>query len=86
MQLVLIAAMIVMFYFFSIRPQAKRQRAHQDMLAGLTTDDVVVTRGGMIGKVADVTSHVLVLEVQDHVRIQVPRAYVEGKWTAPVAA
>jgi len=56
------------------------------MLAKLTTNDVVVTRGGTIGKVVAVTDDVLVLEVHDPARIEVPRAYVEGKWSAPAAA
>jgi preprotein translocase subunit YajC len=86
MQLLMVVAMFALLYFFSIRPQAKRQRAHQNMLAQLTTDDVVVTRGGTVGKVVSATPDTLVLEIQDPSRIQVPRAYVEGKWAAPTAA
>jgi preprotein translocase subunit YajC len=80
--LVLMGVMFVLMYFFQIRPQTKRARAHADMLAKLTTDDVVVTRGGTVGKVTAVTGDMLVLEVQDPTRIQVPRSYVEGKWAA----
>lgn len=84
MQLLMIVAMFGLMYFFSIRPQAKRQRARMDMLSRLTTDDVVVTRGGTVGRIVASTPDTLVLEIQDPTRIQVPRAYVEGKWTAPV--
>jgi len=86
MQPIVIAVMMfAALYVFSVRPQIKRQRELRDMLARLATDDVVVTRGGMIGKIAALTGDVVVLEVQDQVRIQVPRAYVEGKWVAAAA-
>ena len=84
--IVMMLVMFAVFYLVLIRPQAKRQRQHQAMLAQLGADDVVITRGGVIGRIAEVAGDVLVLEVQDRVRLQVPRAYVEGKWTAPQPA
>jgi preprotein translocase subunit YajC len=84
--LVPILLMIVVFYLFMLRPQAKRQKERQQMLAKLGVDDLVITRGGVIGRVRAVRGDVLDLEVHDQVRLQVPRAYVEGKWTAPAPA
>lgn len=78
--MLLMVVMIAVFYLLAVRPQAKRQREHQAMLAQLGADDVVVTRGGVIGRIAEVAGEVLVLEVQG-VRIPVPRAYVEARWT-----
>lgn len=73
------------FYFIMIRPQVKRQKEHQAMLSKLGKGDEVITRGGVIGKITGVSDDgVLVLELQEKVRVRVPRAYVEGKWDGKV--
>ncbi len=74
------------FYFLMIRPQVKRQKEHTAMLSKLGKGDEVITRGGVIGKITgvDETNTVLVLELQEKVRVRVPRAYVEAKWEGKV--
>lgn len=73
------------FYFMLIRPQAKRQKEHGQMLEALQKGDVVVTRGGMIGKISGVKDRELVLEVQEKVRIKVLRSHIEGKYISGAA-
>lgn len=74
------------FYFVMIRPQVKKQKEHQAMLGKLGKGDEIITRGGIIGKITGVSEDgVLVVELQDKVRVRVPRAYVEGRW-APAKA
>lgn len=69
------------FYFLMIRPQVKKQKEHQAMLGKLGKGDEIITRGGLIGKITGVSEDgVLVVELQDKVRVRVPRAYVEGRW------
>jgi preprotein translocase subunit YajC len=68
--------MMVIFYFLLIRPQQKRQKEHKTMLAGLSKGDVVVTQGGIQGKVAGLTDTVLTLEIADKVRVKVQRSYI----------
>lgn len=46
-----ILLIILVFYILLIRPQQKRLQAHQEMLASLKRGDVIVTSGGVIGKV-----------------------------------
>ena len=73
------------FYFLMIRPQVKKQKEHQAMLSKLGKGDEVITRGGVIGKITGVSDDgVLVLELQEKVRVRVPRAYIEGKWEGKV--
>ena len=72
--------MFGVFYFILIRPQAKRQKEHQALLAALGKGDVVVTRGGIIGKISGVKDSELILEVQEKVRIRVLRSHVDGKY------
>jgi preprotein translocase subunit YajC len=84
--IVMMLVMFAIFYFILIRPQAKKQKEHQAMLGRLGKGDEVITRGGVIGKITGVSEDdkVLVLELQEKVRVRVPRAYVEGKWEGKV--
>lgn len=77
--------MFGVFYFILIRPQAKRQKEHQAVLAALGKGDVVVTRGGIIGKISGVKDSELILEVQAKVRIRVLRSHVDGKYEPATA-
>jgi preprotein translocase subunit YajC len=80
--------MFGIFYFILIRPQVKKQREHQAMLSKLGKGDEILTRGGIIGKITGVTDDntILVIELQEKVRVRIPRAYVEAKWEGKVPA
>jgi preprotein translocase subunit YajC len=80
--LVMMGLMFVVFYFLLIRPQVKKQKEQQEMLNKLGTGETVITRGGIIGKITGTQgSDVVVLEIQEKVRVRVPRAYIENKWS-----
>jgi preprotein translocase subunit YajC len=72
--------MFGVFWFILIRPQVKKQKDHQAMLSALKSGDMVITRGGMIGKISGIANDVVTLELQEKVRVRVLRAYVEGKY------
>lgn len=83
--IVMMLVMFGIFYFILIRPQAKKQKEHQAMLGRLGKGDEIITRGGLIGKITGVTDDgILVVELQEKVRVRIPRAYVEGKWEGKV--
>ena len=83
--IVMMLVMFAIFYFILIRPQAKKQKEHQAMLGRLGKGDEVITRGGVIGKITGVSDDgILVIELQEKVRVRIPRAYVEGKWEGKV--
>jgi preprotein translocase subunit YajC len=85
--ILMMLVMFAIFYFILIRPQVKKQKEHQAMLAKLGKGDEVITRGGVIGKITGVSDDgILVLELQEKVRVRVPRAYVENKWDGKVPA
>lgn len=77
--LILMGIMFAVFYFLLIRPQVKRQKEHQRMLDALKKGDEVVTRGGLIGKITGITDEILVIELQEKVRVRVRRGAVEAK-------
>jgi preprotein translocase subunit YajC len=85
--ILMMLVMFAIFYFILIRPQMKKQKEHQAMLSRLGKGDEVITRGGVIGKITGVSDDgILVLELQEKVRVRVPRAYIEGKWEGKVPA
>jgi preprotein translocase subunit YajC len=83
--IMMMLVMFGIFYFILIRPQVKRQREHAALLQKLGKGDEVITRGGVIGKITGVSDDgILVLELQEKVRVRVPRAYIEGRWEGKV--
>ena len=61
----------VIFYFLLIRPQQKRAKAHQTTIAAVKRNDVVVTSGGLIGKVTKVDEAEVEVELAPNVRVRV---------------
>jgi preprotein translocase subunit YajC len=68
--------MVGIFYFLLIRPQQKKQKQHRAMLQNLQKGDVVLTQGGLQGKITGLTDSVVTLEIADKVRVKVHRAYI----------
>ena len=60
-----IIMMVVLFavmYFMIIRPQKKREKLMKEMLSQLTKGDVILTIGGIIGKIVSVKDDELLIE------------------------
>lgn len=55
MQVVMLGLMVVVFYFFLIRPQQKKQKELRQFRENLKTGDKVITIGGVHGKVLEIT-------------------------------
>ena len=51
-------------YFLLIRPQQKKLKGHQMMVAALRRGDQVITQGGIMGKVVKVKDDVAEVEVE----------------------
>jgi len=73
-----IALIIVVFYFFLIRPQQRRVKDHRTMLDALKAGDSVVTIGGLRGRVAAIDDDKIVLRVADNVKLTFNRNAVAG--------
>jgi preprotein translocase subunit YajC len=90
----LIPTMLIIgiMYFLMIRPQQKRLKEHQAMVAAIRRGDTIVTSGGIIGKVAKVEDQELQVEIAEGVKIKILRSTVsevrgkgEGATTSPKA-
>jgi preprotein translocase subunit YajC len=68
----------VVFYFLLIRPQMKRAKEHKQLVAALNKGDEVVTNGGILGKITEVSESFVTLELAESVRIKVQRHAVAG--------
>jgi preprotein translocase subunit YajC len=61
------------FYFLLIRPQQQARKRHMEMVAALKKNDIVVTSGGMIGKVKSVADDEVRVELAPNVDVRVLR-------------
>ncbi len=64
----------VIFYFLLIRPQQRRVKQHQTMVAGVKPRDTAITNGGLIGKVIKVDENEVELEIAQGVRVRVVKS------------
>ena len=64
---------IVVFYFFMIRPQVKRQKETRKFREALAKGDKVVTTGGIYGKIIEVKETTIILEIAKDVQIKVDK-------------
>ena len=67
--LILPIGLVVLFYFFLIRPQSKRQKEHRQMVADLQKGEEVLTSGGILGKITDINDDFVTLEISKGVEI-----------------
>jgi len=69
---------VLIFYFLMIRPQAKRQKEHKNMVENLQKGDDVFAAGGIKGKVSGIKEkeNIIILKIDNDVKIEVLRSSV----------
>ena len=74
MMIIMIVAMIAIFYLFMIRPESKKKKKLAEMRSSLTVGDTITTIGGILGKVVHIDDEKITFETsEDRVRVQVAR-------------
>ena len=76
--LITMALIGFVFYFLLIRPQSKQVKAYQQLLDSLKRDDMVITTGGIHGKITNVAETVVTIEIAPNVRIKVTKKNISG--------
>ena len=85
--LIMIVAMIAVFYFLMIRPENKRKKEAEQMRSAVKNGDQITTIGGIIGTVVDVKGDKFVMETgADQVRIEFAKWAISSNETAAAAA
>lgn len=70
------ALMFGVIYFLMIRPQQKKMKDQQAMMAQLKQGDDILTTSGILGKVTGVTEKVVTVEIDDNVRVKMLKSQV----------
>ena len=74
-----LAIFVLIFYFFIIRPQRKRDKQHNNMIAGINRGDQIVTIGGFLGTVREVRDDTFQIEIAEGVRVRILKSAVQTK-------
>ena len=69
-------AIIAIFYFLIIRPQNKKQKETQKMLAALKKGDKVVTIGGVHGTIQSVKENTVIVRVDENTKLEFNRSAI----------
>jgi preprotein translocase subunit YajC len=73
---VMFGAVFAIFYFLIIRPQNKKQKEAQKMIAAIKKGDKVVTIGGIHGIVSSVKDKTVVIKVDDSAKLEFSKSAV----------
>lgn len=76
LDILIIVAFALVFYFIVWRPQSKRTKDHRALVAGLAKGDEIVTNGGLVGKIVRVDEQFLVFEVADNIELKLQKGAV----------
>ncbi len=71
-----IGLIFVIFYFFMIRPQNKKQKETEKMIAALKKGDKVVTIGGIHGVVSSTKEQTVIVKVDDNTKLEFLRSAI----------
>lgn len=81
MNLLFLGAMIVIFWLFLIRPQAKKQKEQKAFMEGLIQNDHVVTASGILGRISKIEDEIVTLEVASKSYIRVTKNAISKEMT-----
>jgi preprotein translocase subunit YajC len=74
--------MIPLFYLFLMRPQQKRQKQWQEMLAGIKAGDRVTTAGGVRGIILSIKDDAIIIRVApDNLKLEVVKSAIASVTT-----
>lgn len=74
MSLLMLVALVGVFYFMIIRPENKRKKAAEELRNNLKKGDKLTTIGGIVGTIVQVNDDTLVIETgEDRVRVEITK-------------
>lgn len=85
MQILFFVGIALVFYFFMIRPQQKKQKAQKQFIEEIKKGDQVVTIGGMHGKVYAINDNSVVLDVDKGTKLTFQKTAISLEASTPKA-
>lgn len=76
--LVMPLAFLVIMYFLVIRPQQKRHKEQQSLIANLKVGDEVVTTGGILGRIKSIADSFVTLEAGTNTFLKVQKSHINA--------
>ena len=86
MTLLLWGGVLLVLYFFMIRPQQQKAKQQKDFVANLKKGDAVVTIGGLYGKITSVDANTVTLDVDRGVKLTFDKSSIAREASAKVDA
>ena len=77
LQMLPLLALVAVFYLVLFRPEQKRRREHEQMVAALKRGDRVVMASGIHGRVTGVAEKVVTVEIARNVQVEVDRSAIQ---------
>ena len=85
--IILLVAMIAVFYFLIIRPENKRKKQAENMRNSLKKGERITTIGGLVGRIVQVNDTTVVYETsQDRVRVEITKWGIQSTESMEAAA
>ena len=72
--LIMMGLLIVVFYFFMIRPQMKKQKELKKFREDLKAGDKIITVGGIHGRIIEVMDNQVIIEVEGKMRLKMEKS------------
>ena len=73
---IILGGFVLIFYFIIWRPQAKRAKEHRNLMSSIGKGDEVLTSGGIVGKVVNVTEQYIVVQGADNVELKMQKSAI----------
>ena len=77
LQMLPLLALVAVFYLVLFRPEQKRRREHEQLVAALKRGDRVVMASGIHGRVTGVAEKVVTVEIARNVQVEVDRSAIQ---------
>ncbi len=75
-QMIMLGLIIVVFYFFMIRPQMKKAKDHKKFVEDLKKGDRVITTAGIHGKIVDMNDTTFLIETEGGGKIRFDKSAI----------
>src|ERR1051326_8384223 len=79
--IIFLVAIVIVFYFFMIRPQVKKQKTEAKFRTTLEKGAKVVTIGGIHGRIVEVMDTTFMIEIDSNVKVKVEKTAVSAEAT-----